>query len=116
MLVMVCGPVGSIAMPDEIDTDGIVAEREPQPLLTAAQEAHRLMGVICDHLSGLRQRGRVKYANNTLQCARRDLQRALDAHSDTAVRDLRQTILTALGPDLTFGEVKGAHRAFEIML
>src|SRR3954451_23620990 len=115
-LVMVFGPSGAHAMSDEIDTDEIVAEREPQPLLTAAEEALRLMRVIHERLAGLHQRGRLASATNTLQFAMRDLERALDAHSDAAVRDLRQTILTALGPNLTLGEFQGAHRALQMLL
>src|SRR3954463_12260267 len=99
-------------MSDENDTDEIVAEREPQPLLTAAED----MRVVHERLAGLHQRGRLASATNTLQFAMRDLERALDAHSDAAVRDLRQTILTALGPNLTWGEFQGARRALQMML
>lgn len=86
------------------------------PLHIEAEQTLRLISVVKEHLAGLQQRGRVQAAMAVLEIMERDLTRALAAHSTEAARDLRETVLTALGPDLRYGEVEATKKALRLVL
>jgi hypothetical protein len=46
----------------------------------------------------------------------RDLERGLATNTKRARRDLRETLVRALGPDLTVGDIEGARRALKLLL
>ena len=87
----------------------------PMSLQSAAEHAVRLLGITQKELSSLPQR-RAAMVRQHVEIVRNELARALDAHSEAATRDLRETLLTALGPDLRWGEAEGARRMLEVLL
>jgi len=94
------------------------SERRTLGLPYAVESAIRLIQIAEDHLSGVstRQSGRLGAASAVLAIMREELERELAAHSESAERDLREIVLTALGPNLKWGHVVGARKALELIL
>lgn len=89
---------------------------DPLRLEVVATQALRSIKVAHKDLAGLPQRGRVKSACATLEYARRELGRALREHHQAAARDLRDNLLTALGPDLRWGTVEDTVKVLQLLL
>jgi hypothetical protein len=82
----------------------------------AVEHAVGLLRMIRDDYGEVRQTSRVKSLRILLKTAIDDLNRALQAHSDEALRDLREVVLTALGPNLIYSEVVCARRVIRMIL
>ena len=81
-----------------------------------ATQALRSIKAAHKDLAGLPQRGRVRSACAALDHAQRQLGRALRAHHQAAVRDLRDNLHTALGPELCVGTVQDTVKVLQLLL
>ncbi len=90
--------------------------RPPKPLPGAVEDAIRSIRLVRADLAQLPQRGRVRSACELIGIAADELERAIDAHSEAATRELREIVLTALGPNLKYGDVIAGCRALEMVL
>jgi len=89
--------------------------RPPRPLVEAADDAVRLLLMVQEALASLRQRGRVRQAGALVGIVAKELEEALAAHTEAAQRELRDIVLTALGPRATVIEVITAKRTLEML-
>ncbi len=86
---------------------------EALPLVAVVEQVLRLLRCAQSELPDTR---RNRQARALVGIAADDLEMALEVNAGAAARDLRETVLTALGPDLRAGEVTGARKALQLLL
>jgi hypothetical protein len=86
-----------------------------KPLAAVVESSLRLLRLSLDELSDRSYRAN-RAVRAKIGIAADELEMALELNSEAAARDLRETVLTALGPGLTRGEVAGARKALQLML
>jgi hypothetical protein len=87
----------------------------PMPLQYAAERALKLLQLAQGHLAGIK-RGWGVSAAACIGIAIDDLERGIRGNVEAAQRDLSVEIITALGPGVTVGEVRGARKLLAILL
>jgi len=87
----------------------------PRTLIVAAGDAVRLLLMTQKDLAQLPQRGKVRQAHAIVGFVAEQLEAALAAHTEAAQRELRDIVLTALGPRPTVIEVITAKRTLQML-
>lgn len=89
-------------------------EREAEPFIYAAHQALRIINDIIDEdMQDERSRGRVRLLlADTLVT----LQKSLDAYTDAARQDFRETVRDVFGPTVTSGEMDGMRSVLKLIL
>jgi hypothetical protein len=110
------GPADALIAAERADDDIDFSPPTPMPLAQAAESALHLIRLAEGDLASIKRGKAARAAHALVQHVGDDLERAIAAHSDAATRELREIVLTALGPELTYGEVVGACRALRMVL